>query len=136
MPVVTRLLSLYLMLVGLAVAVHFISVPWYHPGGDEPYPIWEVLDWFMAAAILIALAGTFVHKRRHDASGGADLREHISVNTLFYATLGVGILFFWNWADLLRGGSQDFLVWNMIDVVLPLTLLAAGVRLRRAAAQG
>ena len=58
--------ALYLMLVGLAVVgVHFIIVPWYHPGGDEHYPLWEMLDWFMAVAIVIALISTFVHKRRH-----------------------------------------------------------------------
>ena len=91
----------------------------------------------MAAAILVTLAGAFVHKRRHDAAGGGDdaLREHVSVNTLFYAALAVGLLFFWNWVDLLRGKEQDFLVWNMIDTALPLLLLAGGVRLWRAASE-
>ena len=129
----TRLLSLYLTLVGLAVAVHFIAVPWYHPGGDEPYPIWELLDWFMAVAIVIALISTFVHKVRHDTGGGSDLREHVSVNVLFYGTLGVGILFYWNWSHLLREtGDADWLIWNFIDVALPLLLIAAGRRLWRA----
>ncbi|MDE2836875.1 MAG: hypothetical protein OXL97_05110 [Chloroflexota bacterium] len=131
----TRLLSLYLMLVGLAVAVHFIVVPWYHPGGDEPYPIWELLDWFMAVAILIALVSSFIHKRRHDAGDGANLLEHISVNATFYGMLGVGILFFWNWSHLLRdSGDSDWLIWNFIDVALPLLLIAAGRRLWRASA--
>ncbi len=135
MPVVKRLLSLYLMLVGLAVAVHFIAVAWYHPGGDESYPIWEVLDWFMAAAIVIALISTFVLKRRHDAGGDTSVLEHISVNAVFYGTLAVGILFFWNWSHLLRdSGGADWLIWNFIDVALPLALVAAGRRLWRAAA--
>ncbi|MXY60335.1 MAG: hypothetical protein F4Y96_07860 [Chloroflexi bacterium] len=135
MPVVKRLLSLYLMLVGLAVAVHFIAVAWYHPGGDESYPIWEVLDWFMAAAIVIALISTFLHKRRHDAGGDTSVLEHISVNAVFYGTLAVGILFFWNWSHLLRdSGGADWLIWNFIDVALPLALVAAGRRLWRAAA--
>ena len=135
MPVATRLLSLYLMLVGLAVAVHFIVVPLYHPGGDESYPIWELLDWFMAIAILIALFSSFVQKRQHDAGDDADLIQHISVNTVFYATLGVGILFFWNWSHLLRDtGGADWLIWNFIDIALPLVLVAAGRRLWRASA--
>ena len=128
-----RLLSVYLMLVGLAVAVHFIAVAWYHPGGDEPYPLWEILDWFMAVAIVIALISTFVHKRRHDAGDDTSLIEHISVNSVFYGTLGVGILFFWNWSHLLReSGDADWLIWNFIDVALPLLLIAAGRRLWRA----
>ena len=135
MPVATRLLSLYLVLVGLAVAVHLMAVPWYHPGGDESYPIWELLDWLMAAAILIALISTFVQKRRHDAGGGADVREYISVNAIFYAVLGVGILFFWNWSNLLRNSADvDWLIWNFIDVALPLVLAAAGLRMWRASA--
>lgn len=131
----TRLLALYLILVGLAVAVHFIVVPWYHPGGDEPYPIWELLDYFMAAAILIALVSSFIHKRRHDATEGADLLEHVSINAVFYGILGVGILFYWNWSNLLREtGEADWLIWNFIDVALPLLLIAAGRRLWRASA--
>ena len=133
MPVLTRLLSLYVMLIGLAVAVHLIAVAWYHPGGGEAYPIWEVLDWFIAAAILVALVSSFVHKRRHDSSDGTSVLEHISVNTVFYGTLGVGILFFWNWSHLLReSGEADWLIWNFIDVALPLLLIAAGRRLWRA----
>ena len=135
MPVLTRLLSLYVMLVGLAVAIHLIAVAWYHPGGSEAYPIWEALDWFMAVAILIALLSSFVHKRRHDADDGTNVLEHISVNTVFYGTLGVGILFFWNWSHLLRDtGGADWLIWNFIDVALPLVLVAAGRRLWRASA--
>lgn len=135
MPVAARLLSLYLILVGLAVAVHFIVVPLYHPGGDEPYPIWEVLDWFMAVAIAVALISAFLQKRQHDAGDGSSLIEHISVNAIFYGTLSVGILFYWNWSNLLRGSSDvDWLVWNFIDVALPLALVAAGRQLWRASA--
>ena len=135
MPVVTRLLSLYVMLVGLAVAIHFIAVAWYHPGGDEAYPVWEVLDWFMAVAIVIALVSAFVYKRRHDAGDGSDLREFISVNAVFYGVLAVGILFFWNWSHLLRdSGGEDWLIWNFIDVALPLVLVAAGRRMWLASA--
>ena len=93
----TRLVALYLMLTGLAVAVYFIAVSWQYSGADQPYPVepypaWEVLHWFMAAAILIALASTFARKRQL-GPGGA-LREHLSVNALFYALLGLALIFF------------------------------------------
>lgn len=134
MPVVMRLLSVYLILTGIAVAVHFVAVPWYHPGGSEPYPIWEVLDWLMAIAILIALAGLFVAKRRFTRED-APLREYFSVNILFYATLIIGLLFYWNWSNVLRGDPDvDWLVWNFLDVAIPLVLVGAGARMRRAAA--
>ena len=63
------------------------------------------------------------------------MREYISVNAIFYAVLGVGILFFWNWSNLLRNSADvDWLIWNFIDVALPLVLAAAGLRMWRASA--
>ena len=130
----TRLLALYLMLTGLAVAVYFAAVSWQFSGADqpypvEPYPVWEVLHWFMAAAILIALVSVFAQKRRLHADSG--VREHLSVNALFYALLGVGLLFFRSWPSLLRGGEQDLFVWGSINMILPVVLAAVGMRLWR-----
>ena len=63
----TRVIALYLVLTGLAVAVYFIAVSWQYSGIDQPYPVeaypvWEMLHWFMAAAILIALLSVFARK--------------------------------------------------------------------------
>jgi len=124
MTTVARLCSLYLAIVGLAVAAHFIAVPIYHPGGDEPYPVWDVLNYFTGAAILLALLGAGAVKWRNDAAGGADAVGFIRGNVVFYGVLSFGILFFWNW----RGGG-DLLIWNFIDTGLPLALLAAGRQL-------
>lgn len=133
MPVVMRLLAVYLILTGIAVAAHFVAVPWYHPGGSEPYPIWEALDWLMAAAILIALAALFAAKRRV-AGQDAPLREYLSVNILFYATLVIALLFYWNWSNTLRGDPDvDWLIWNFLDVAIPLALIGTGARMLRAA---
>ncbi len=134
MPIVMRLLSVYVMLTGAAVAVHFVAVPWYHPGGDEPYPIWTALDWLMGVAIAVSLIALFAAKRRFSADD-APLREYLSVNVLFYATLIVGLLFYWNWANILRESPDtDWLIWNLLDVAIPLVLLGAGARMWRAAA--
>ncbi len=134
MPVVMRLLSVYVMLTGVAVAVHFVAVPWYHPGGAEPYPVWEVLNWLMGAAIFIALAALFAAKRRF-AGDGAGLREYLAVNVLFYATLVIGLLFYWNWSNSLRSSpDMDWLIWNFLDVAIPLALVGAGARMWRVSA--
>ena len=129
MTTLARLCAVYLAVVGLAVAAHFIAVPLYHPGGDEPYPIWDVLNYFTGAAILIALLSSGAVKWRHDAAGGADAVGFIAANVVFYGVLALGILFFWNW----RGGG-DTLIWNFIDTGLPLALCAAGRQLWDAAA--
>ena len=124
MTTVARLLAVYLSVVALAVAVHFIAVPLYHPGGDEPYPIWDVLNYFTGAAVLIALLASGAAKWRADAAGGADAVAFLTANVVFYGVLALGILFFWNW----RGGG-DSLIWNFIDTGLPLALAAAGRQL-------
>ena len=130
----TRLIALYLMLTALAVAVYFIAVSWQYSGADQPYPVepypeWEVLHWFMATAILVALAGSFARKLRLGLGDG--VREHLAVNALFYALLGVGLIFFRIWPSLLRGGEYDLFVWGSVNMVLPVVLAAAGVRLWR-----
>ena len=150
MPIAARIGSVYVSLVGFAVMVHFIAVPLYHPGRGEPYEVWSVLNYFMAAAILIALVTSGIAKYRHDATIDADAVAHITVNAIFYSVLAVGIFFFWNWAsvrsadDIIIANLPDFsgipivndlfsnnpsggnlLIWNFIDIALPVILFAA-----------
>ena len=146
-----RVGSVYLMLVGLAVMTHFIAVPLYHPGGDVGYPVWEVLNYLMAAAIIMALVSSGVAKWRHDRRDGEAL-PHIAVNLVFYSVFTVGVIFFWNWGDIRSGDDivlgnvpvlndlfaadssvGNLLIWNFIDIVLPLVLIAAGRQLWQAA---
>ena len=157
MTIATRIAAIYVSIIGLAVMVHFIAVPLYHPGRGEPYEIWSILNYFMAAAILIALVGAAIAKRRHDADPDADAAAHITVNAIFYAVITVGIAFFWNWAsvrsaddiiianlpadipnlpivnDLFSNnpGSGNLLIWNFIDITLPVILFPAGRQLWR-----
>ena len=35
-----RIVAAYQMLMAVAVGVHFIITPLYHPGGDEPFTAW------------------------------------------------------------------------------------------------
>ena len=154
MPIAARIGAVYVSLVGFAVMVHFIVVPLYHPGRGEPYDVWSVLNYFMAAAILIALVASGIAKYRHDATIDADAVAHITVNVIFYSVLAVGIFFFWNWAsvrsadDIIIANLPDFsgipivndlfsnnlsggnlLIWNFIDIALPVILFAAGRQL-------
>ncbi len=154
MPIAARIGAVYVSLVGFAVMVHFIVVPLYHPGRGEPYDVWSVLNYFMAAAILIALVASGIAKYRHDATIDADAVAHITVNVIFYSVLAVGIFFFWNWAsvrsadDIIIANLPDFsgipivndlfsnnpsggnlLIWNFIDIALPIILFAAGRQL-------
>ena len=75
MSFLLRVAAGYIMLVGTAIAVHFIITPLYHPGGDAPFTAWQVMNWFMAPAMLITLAASHADKRRTDGDGTVDLKR-------------------------------------------------------------
>ena len=64
-----RILAAYLVLTAVAVVLNLILTPVYHDGSAE-YPTWKILNWFMAAGVLVSLASNFV-RRRSMESGSA-----------------------------------------------------------------
>ena len=130
MTIAIRIVAAYLVLLAVAVAVNFIATPLYHPGGDEPYTVWEVLNWFMAAGIVITTLVTFRAKRSVDADDSADLKRYLRASVLFYVSALVLMVFFWNWfSDLSPDNSPDGQFWVFVDTVLPLVTGATGCRL-------
>ena len=131
MPTLQRVLGAYAMVIALAVAVNFIITPFIFDGKDG-YPIWDVLDFFMAAAILIVFAASCWDMWRLCKEGDeADLKRYINVNVAFFAASVLLLLFFSNWAaHLVKHASlEDFTIWAIIDAILPPILGAGGLRL-------
>ena len=126
MDTLKRPLAIILGAIALAVALHFIFSAFYMDSVDSNQ-VWEILNWFMAFAILVALAVTYVHKK--DAgTDSADTKKFICANGAFYATAWLAIWFFWNWFDNLVLGdeAQDQLrltFWGFID---PLFIIIVG----------
>jgi len=132
-----QLVSVYLLLAGLAVAVQFIIFPFYEDH-DTDLVVWRTLDWFMAAGILLALAGTFLRKREFDASAGDDVhwREYVEVNGLFYAVVALALAFFPAWFAVEWSSNPDLVswtVWHIIDTALPILFVVLGLRFWREA---
>ena len=126
-----RIVAAYQMLLAVAVAVNFIITPLYHPGGDEPFTVWEVLNWFMAVSVVIVLLGSFARKRAMDA-GEADTRTSLEVNIVFYAALGLFLWYFWNWFGVFSDQDSGTL-WAFIDPLFVLVVGPSGLRIWRAA---
>ncbi len=134
-----QIIGAILTIVGVAVAIHTIVEPLYHVSTEgQPYsPLWSILDKLMALAIALGLIFGYIRKKGVDGSD-AITREYLAANTLFYGLLFVGILFFWNWFNLLSstftaiGEETVSLVWILIDASLPLLLGAMGISLLRA----
>ena len=132
MSILIRAIAAYLVLLAVAVAVHFIITPLYHPGGDAPFPAWEVLNWFMAAGMVLALAASYAEKRRVDSDDSAPMKRYLEANTVFYGTVVVFMLFFWNWfASLSPNNQPDGQYWAVIDVLMPLVTGVIGCRMWR-----
>ena len=131
MHTVQRVLGGYVMVIALAVAVNFIITPFFFDN-ESGYPIWDVLDFFMAAAILIAFAASCRDMWRLCKEGDeADLKRYVSVNVAFFATVVLLLLFFSNWAAHLvkHETLEDWTIWAIIDAILPPILGAGGLRL-------
>ena len=127
----TRLVGGVLLAIGAVVAVHPIIEPLYHvSSAASPYsPMWRIIDPLEALAVVLGVIGGYIRKRSVAHDGEAPItREYLAANALFYGFLFVGILFFWNWFNLLRpeftavGTDTSDVVW--------------GVHQRRAAAVG
>ena len=120
----------YIVLVGAAVAVHFIITPLYHPGGDAPLTAWHVMNWFMAPAMLITLGASYMAKRRTDTGGTADLKGYLEANTVFYGTVGATMVYFWNWfSSLSPNHLDDDQFWVVLGAAMPILMVVAGFRL-------
>ena len=128
-----QLASVYLILVGLAVAVQFIIFPFYEEH-DADLVVWRTLDWFMAAGLLLALVGTFLRKREFAAStDDPSWREYVEVNGLFYGVVALTLAFLPNWFAVEWGSGGDFTIWHIIDTAMPILFVVVGLRLWREA---
>ena len=135
MSILVRAVAAYLVLVGAVIAVNFVLTPVYHPGGDEPCTVWETLNWFMAAAMVLTLAFSYQYKRRIDNDESADVKRFIEANTVFHVTIVVFLLFFFNWfSNLSPNNEPDGQVWTIVDTVMPIVLGVTGIRMWRSAA--
>jgi len=99
MAILLKLLAVYTVLVALLVAVKFIF--------DIEQPEWSVLNWLMAAGVIITLGGAISCKRALEADGGEeDVRRFLDVNVPFYAALALLIAFAFQWSSELGDHVQ------------------------------
>ena len=131
--------GIYLIAVGVLVALNFILNPFY-PDGFDAMIVWHVLDVMMFLGLGLALLFNYLYKR--DSTVGdsttAITRQYLESNLAFFVTAGLTIWFLFNWFSLLAHGNSYLVgnapawnIWNMIDLVLPITFGITGCRLIR-----
>ena len=106
--------------------------------------VWYVLDVLMVIALGLALVFNFARKLEAEREAdGASGHPYLEAKIAFYLTAGVAILFLHNWfsllalgEDSLEGNHQAWIIWAVVDVLLPLVTWATGYRLWRKASNG
>ena len=131
-----RLMSVYLIVVAVAVAVHFMVFPLYayDSGGetmDAALNVWHVLDVLMAAGLVLMMLTTWREKRRYGGDS-SDLRPWLRSNVMFYGTVLLALAFVPNWFEYAWGWNSEPVVWHAIDTVLPVMFAVEAHRLWRA----
>ena len=132
MDIVKRVVGVVHILAAIMVGLQQMFSSTYEDSGD----VWEVLNYVMFAAIVLALVFNFLRKRANDASGDTGLsREYLGSNMMFYLTSAMAILFVYNWVgDLVGdegGGTLTGIVWTVVNVVFVLITAATGAHLLR-----
>ena len=131
MELLQRLLAVLLVATAVAVAVNLILTPVYHDGSPD-YPVWEVINWFMAASTLVALVVSFL-RWRDLGSGEPATLDSVGVSVLFYASIVLTMLFFWGWIWTLNPDSETgeavtshVIYFPLVDSLFVVVALAVG----------
>ncbi len=144
MSTLKRILAVILVAIAIVVAVNWMITPVYHDGSAE-YPVWKVVNWFMAFAVIVSLLVNFTRKRAL-GNGRADspiTREYLEANLAFYASLLLVPWFFTNFFtyDLFPNNmpavameSKD-VWWEFIDGLFMLVAGTTGCHLWRDASE-
>ena len=150
MEAIRKLSGVYLMGVATVVAVWFI-INSFFVDSFGVINVWYVLDILMVIGLAVALVFNYSRKREEEAGrepGEAVTRRHLEVNVAFYLTAGITILFLHNWFSLLALGDerslglgsdmglnhQAWVIWAVVDTLLPLVLGVTGCAMWRDAA--
>ena len=134
---VKKLVGAYLILVAVVVAVYFIINAFLVDTLDVQ-GIWYVLDVLMLIGLALALVHNYMRKKAANSadSSGPVSRAYFEANTAFYLTAGITILFLHNWFSLLAqggdspdGNHQAWVIWAVVDTMLPIVLGITGCHL-------
>ena len=134
MEIIRRLLGVFLVVIAIVVAINLMATPLYHDGSED-YPIWKIVNWFMAIGVVAALIVNAMRKRALGV-GGTDepnVLEYLRVNLTYYTTIIVTILFFWGWFWTLNPDSETgeavtshLVYFPIMDALFVVVCLATG----------
>lgn len=131
MEMFRRVLAVLLIATAAAVFANLILTPVYHDG-DAAYPVWEVINWFMAVSTLVVLVVGYLRKRAQ-AGREPSVVEYVRVAFAFYGAVVLAMLFFWGWIWTLNPDSETgeavtshVIYFPIVDALFVVIALATG----------
>ena len=138
MSTVKRALGVFLVATAIVVAANLILTPVYHDGAPD-YPVWKVVNWFMAAGVVIALVTSCLRRRALGTEGVSTL-DYLRVTATYYGAIVLTMLFFWGWIWTLNPDSETgeavtshLVYFPAVDALFVVIALATGRHLWRCA---
>ena len=138
--ILTRLFGAYLLLTAIAVALLLMITPLIHDGSPE-YPYWTIMNYFMALGVILMVVLTFLYRWRLDPEQTDNYTCAIA-NGLFYASVVVMMLFYWQYFWLLDTSSETgdaalshTIYFPLMDAIYVVLGLIIGERLLRTGGQ-
>ncbi len=132
MELLKRGAAIYLTGVAAVIAVQMIFSPFYRDVMDIE-GIWHILNWFMAASLIMTLVVRYHDKIQIDREGDTGLtRRYLETYAGFVAAVFLALWFFWNWGDVAIASSEsdiNLIMWSIINPMFVVVTGLAGCRL-------
>ncbi len=132
MEIAKRTVAAFLMLSAIAVGLLLMLTPVFHDGSAD-YPAWKILNWFMAVGVIISLAVSFKRRWPHLTGGGDITVDYLRTNLVWYGTIALTVLFFWEWFWTLNPDSETgdavtshLVYFPLVDVLYIVINLSSG----------
>ena len=122
-----RMLALFLLLMSVAVGVHYIITPLYDDGSTG-FPVWSILNWPMAVAVVIAFSINLAYWLRGtgESPQSTGAIRWLQVNFRFYSSLVLLLWFLNNWfSDILS--LDPSIQWTFVNALFVAVTLSTGL---------
>ena len=131
MTVARKALGAAFVAVGLVDGAYSLVYELYAGQGnpDHADDIWTVFNWIMAVAVILLALVAYAARRALPAD--ADLREWLTANVRFYASLALLLMFFNAWFAERWGVTVVPFEWIVVDVAFTILAVSTGLRLLR-----
>ena len=132
MEIAKRIVGAFLILSAIAAGFLLMLTPVFHDGSPE-YPAWKILNWFMAAGVIISLVVSFRRRRAHLTGSGEVTVDYLRTGLVWYGAIALTALFFWEWLWTLNPDSETgdavtshLVYFPIVDVLYMVINLSSG----------